>query len=78
MADATINADVTYEKISSAPLVADLDGDGLSDAFFVVGAGSSKDRGKDNYGRAFVLKLKGSGPDWTTFRGNLRRTGASD
>lgn len=64
-----------WEDISSAPLVADLDGDGLNEYFLVIGVGTSTDQFKGNYGRAMAIKLKGKGPAWTTFRSNLRRTG---
>jgi outer membrane protein assembly factor BamB len=76
----TFRFDATFkgrqgEKISSAPLVADLDGDGINEYFLVVGVGTSTDQFKGNYGRAMAIKLKGKGPAWTTFRSNLRRTG---
>jgi outer membrane protein assembly factor BamB len=65
-----------FEELDSAPLIADFDGDGTLDAFFVVGKGTSDKTRPENYGRAFALRLgKGSG-SWTTFRGNLRRTGS--
>ncbi|MBZ0137529.1 MAG: PQQ-binding-like beta-propeller repeat protein [Planctomycetes bacterium] len=78
--DETFRFDATYkgeqwEDISSAPLVADFDGDGLCEAFLVIGQGTSTDQFKNNYGRAVAVKLKGKGPAWTTFRSNLRRTG---
>ncbi|MBX3461212.1 MAG: VCBS repeat-containing protein [Planctomycetes bacterium] len=61
--------------ISSAPIVADFDGDGALDLFFVCGTGTSENRGRDNAGTAYAVKLKGKGEGWRTFRGNLRRTG---
>lgn len=64
-----------WEEISSAPLVGDFDGDGKLECFVVVGVGTSTDNFKGNYGRAMAIKLKGSGPGWSTFRGNHRRTG---
>ncbi|MCB9931973.1 MAG: PQQ-binding-like beta-propeller repeat protein [Planctomycetes bacterium] len=64
-----------WEEISSAPLVADFDGDGVNEYFLVVGVGTSTDEFRGNYGRAMAIKLKGKGPAWTTFRSNLRRTG---
>jgi len=73
--DARIKDDSMWEDISSAVLVADLDGDGLTEAFFINGVGTSTDEFKNNYGRAFAVHLKGKGPEWTTFRSNLRRTG---
>jgi len=66
------------ERISSAPLVADFDGDGTLDLFVVCGRGYSGGTEKKNRGRAYAFPLgKGEGT-WTTFRGNLRRTGARD
>jgi outer membrane protein assembly factor BamB len=64
-----------WEDVSSAPLITDLDGDGLLDAFVVCGQGTSENGGKENYGRALAVRLKGKGPGWLTFRSNLRRTG---
>lgn len=72
--DATIKGE-EHEELDSAPLVADFDGDGALDVFFVGGRGGS-DKPAKNYGRAFCLKAgKGTGPGWTTFHGNERRTG---
>jgi outer membrane protein assembly factor BamB len=67
--------DGQWEEISSAPLVEDFNGDGLMEAFLVIGQGTSNDDFKGNYGRVMAIKLKGKGPAWTTFRANLRRTG---
>ncbi len=65
-----------YESIDSAPLIADFDGDGQLELFAVTGRGHSGETQPENYGRAFLLRLgKGLGPDWTTFRGGLRRDG---
>ncbi len=64
-----------YEAIGSAPVVADLDGDGMLDLFFVGGKGTSDETKKDNYGRAWSLKLAGKGEGWPMFRGDLRRGG---
>jgi hypothetical protein len=64
-----------WEELSSAPLVADFDGDGLMECFAVCGMGTSEQEGKQNYGRAFAIKLKGKGKSWNTFRANARRTG---
>ncbi|MCB9893427.1 MAG: VCBS repeat-containing protein [Planctomycetes bacterium] len=72
--DATYK-DEQWEEISSAPIVADLDGDGVMEYFLVIGVGTSNDNFVHNYGRAMAIKLKGKGPGWTTFRSNLRRTG---
>ncbi|MBX3474037.1 MAG: PQQ-binding-like beta-propeller repeat protein [Planctomycetes bacterium] len=65
----------TWEDLSSAPLVADFDGDGVLECFAVCGMGTSNNEGKENYGRAYAIKLKGKGKPWPTFRANLRRTG---
>ena len=67
--------DGQWEEISSAPLVADFNGDGVMEAFLVIGQGTSDNDFKGNYGRVLAVKLKGKGPTWTTFRANLRRTG---
>jgi outer membrane protein assembly factor BamB len=67
-----------WRSISSAPVVADFDGDGSLDVFFVVGKGLYGEGGKlmkDNYGRGYALRLGGKGEGWRTFRGNLHRTG---
>lgn len=64
-----------WEEISSGPIVADFDGDGLLEAFLVCGEGTSEDRAKNNYGRAMAVRLRGKALPWKTFRGNLRRTG---
>lgn len=72
--DATVQGHV-YEFLDSAPLIADFDGDGTLDVFFVAGKGTFDGTQKQNYGRAFALRVgKGKGR-WETFRGNLRRTG---
>ena len=65
-------------RISSAPVIADFDGDGALDVFFVVGRGHySKDEKilKQNWGRGYALRLGGSGTGWTTFRGSVHRSG---
>lgn len=67
-----------YETVDFAPLVADFDGDGFMEVFFVCGKGTSDETKSKNYGTAYALKLpKCKGPAWTTFRGNLRRTGTN-
>ncbi|MFO0876889.1 MAG: FG-GAP-like repeat-containing protein [Gemmataceae bacterium] len=72
--DATVQGHA-YEWLDGAPLVADFDGDGQLELFFVAGKGTSDRTRKANYGRAYALKLgKGRSP-WPMFRGNLRRTG---
>jgi outer membrane protein assembly factor BamB len=65
-----------YERLGSAPVLADLDGDGRLDVFVVCGKGTSDDSRGQNYGRGYALRAgTGTGPGWPTFRGNLRRTG---
>jgi outer membrane protein assembly factor BamB len=72
--DATVQGHV-YESIDSAPLVADFDGDGTLDVFFVVGKGTSDESRPQNYGCAYALRAGAGRGTWETFRGNLRRTG---
>ena len=74
--DSTIEGKV-FESIDSAPLIADFKGDGKLSAFFVAGKGLSDKTRPMNYGRAFALTLDRGTRTWTTFRGNLRRTGRS-
>lgn len=65
-------------RIASAPILADFDGDGSLDVFFVCGRGFYGKGGamkKDNFGHAIALTLGGKGPGWATFRGNHHRTG---
>ena len=69
-----------WEEISSGPVLADFDGDGALDLFFVVGSGTSGDEQAKNFGVAIALrvgKAGSAGPSWPTFRGNLRRTGTA-
>lgn len=74
--DATVRGHV-YEWIDSGPLVADFDGDGQLEAFFVAGKGTSDKTRAENYGRAYAIRVgKGAGR-WPTFRGNPRRTGTA-
>lgn len=73
--DAKVKGKV-FESVDSAPLIADFDGDGTLDVFFVAGQGLSDKTRPMNYGRAFALSLgKGEGR-WETFRGSLLRTGS--
>lgn len=66
-----------HERISSAPLVADFDGDGALEMFVVCGRGYSGGVTAPNRGRAYAFPLgRGSG-SWVTFRGNLYRTGTA-
>lgn len=72
--DASIQKHV-YEGIDSGPLIADFKDDGLLEAFFVAGKGTSDQTKPQNFGRACCIVLgKGTG-EWPMFRGNLRRTG---
>jgi outer membrane protein assembly factor BamB len=79
--DATIRREgavprIGNEEIDSAVLLDDLNGDGTLDAFFVCGMGTSENEGRDNYGRAYAVRLPGvRGPAWRYFRGSLRHTG---
>lgn len=72
--DVTVNGNV-YEKIGAAPLIADFDGDGVLDVFIVTGKGTSDKTKHENFGRALVIQAGSGKGSWTTFRGNLRRTG---
>jgi outer membrane protein assembly factor BamB len=56
---------------NTCPVVADLDGDGTVEVFFV--AGSTGHPG--TFGRGFTLKTKGKGPPWKTFRRDLLHHG---
>lgn len=73
---ASVSAD-RYEKISSAPLVEDFDGDGVLDLFVVCGRGYSGGVSGPNRGRAYALPLGPGKGRWITFRGNLYRTGTA-
>lgn len=65
-----------YEGLDSGPIVADFDGNGTLEVFFIAGKGTSDKTRAENYGRAYALSIgKGAG-DWPMFRGNLRRTGS--
>ena len=67
------------ERISSAPLVGDFDGDGAMEMFVVCGRGYSGPQKSKNGGRAYAIRLGGGETDggWRTFRGNLKRTGTA-
>jgi outer membrane protein assembly factor BamB len=72
--DATVQGHV-YEGIDSGPVVADFDGDGILEAFFVIGKGTSDKTRPQNFGRAYALKIGRGKGSWPMFRGNLRRSG---
>ncbi|HEX3147397.1 MAG TPA: PQQ-binding-like beta-propeller repeat protein [Gemmataceae bacterium] len=73
--DATVKGHV-YEMIDSGPVVADFAGDGTLSVFFVCGKGTSDKTRKENFGRAYALKIGPGKGEWPMFRGNLRRTGS--
>jgi hypothetical protein len=74
--DAKVKGHV-YEMIDSGPIVADFDGDGTLEVFFVCSKGTSDKTRNENFGRAYAVRVgKGNG-EWSTFRGNLRRTGTN-
>ena len=70
-ADAKIG-DHVYEEVDFAPLVFEMDG--AQHVFVVGGKGTSDETKAENYGRAMLIRVEGSG-EWTMFGGNLRRTG---
>lgn len=72
--DATVQKHV-YEGIDSGPVVGDFDGDGVLEAFFVCGKGTSDKTRPQNFGRAYAVKLGKGKSTWPMFRGNLCRTG---
>lgn len=72
--NATVQGHV-YEDIDSGPVVADFDGDGQLEVFFVAGKGTSDKTKEQNYGRAYALKIGPGKGTWPMFRRNLRRTG---
>lgn len=74
--DASIQKHV-YEGIDSGPIVADFDGDGRLEAFFVGGKGTSDRTKAQNFGRAFAIRIGAGKGSWPMFRGNLRRTGSN-
>lgn len=63
------------EQADSGPLVGDFDGDGTLDVFMVGGKGTSDATRRENFGRAFVLRVGKGGGTWDTFRGSLKRDG---
>lgn len=73
--DAARDENDPYEKIASAPLVADFTGDGHLDCFVVCGRGYSGEWKARNFGRAMLIRLGPGSGEWPTFRGNLHRTG---
>jgi outer membrane protein assembly factor BamB len=66
-----------YEGINHAPVIADFNGDGASDIFFVAGKGTSDKTRPQNYGCAYALSFgKGKG-EWKTFRHDNQRSGCT-
>lgn len=64
----------TPQTCSSAPIIADFNGDGVLDLFYVAGHG---DTSKGSCGAAVCLTgLKGKGPGWPTHRHDEKNTGA--
>ena len=76
--DVALRADDPQEKVSSAPLVGDFDGDGSVEVFLVCGRGYSGTLQPGNFGRAMVVSLGPGRGAWSTFRGGLHRTGRSE
>lgn len=64
--------DHVYEEVDFAPLVFSMDG--AQHVFVVGGKGTSDETKAENYGRAMLIEVEGTG-EWTTFQGNSKRTG---
>jgi outer membrane protein assembly factor BamB len=78
--DLGVKQDQPYERIDHAPLLLDINDDGVTEIFVIIGRGLSGEYEQDNYGRAVMISCgvkstAGAGQSWTTFRGNNRRTG---
>lgn len=64
---------------SNGPVLADLNGDGCLDAFFVIGRGTSGRGMSSNHGLAVCLTgFKGTGPGWLMLRHDAHNTGNFD
>lgn len=60
-------------SIDHAPLVADLDSDGILDVF-IIGGFVEYPEWQNNYGRAYAVSAgNGTGPEWTMFQNNIHR-----
>ena len=71
----TYPANIPYIFADNAPLVADFDGDGALDVFFVMGYGTYSIN-PNATGKAFMIKGGvGKCPEWTMFRHDQNRTG---
>ncbi len=61
-------------EIDHAPILADLDNNGVLDVFVVGGHAEYPDV-QNNYGRAYAIEWGvGNGPEWTMFRRDVRRS----
>jgi hypothetical protein len=61
----------------SSPAVADFDDDGALDVSFAAGTGTSGETHPQNQGRAYALRVGPGRGAWTTFRGDIQRTGTA-
>ena len=62
-------------EVDNAPIIADMNGDGVLDLFIIAGKGRSDSTTYNDYGYAFCVSWGiGKGPAWTMFRHDERRT----